>query len=148
MRFSDAPILYSPIEPSHEIIVLFVLRKLILQSHMRSYPMGLDVWCLVRPYVYFHTSYVRTAKALARLRACAGSPVSSLVANVISTIISWAGSIRVDCNSTVIHRQSLVRQTCGSALLCHPEEEFVKVCKHKTWPHKQTASTAATSLFC
>ena len=28
-------------------MVLFVLRKLILQSRMRSYPMGLDVWFLV-----------------------------------------------------------------------------------------------------
>ena len=30
--------------------------------------------------------------ALARLRGCAGSPEPSLVAFVISTIISWAGS--------------------------------------------------------
>ena len=35
---------------------------------------------------------VRTAKALVRLRGCAGSPEPSLVAYVISTIISWAGS--------------------------------------------------------
>ena len=33
-----------------------------------------------------------TAKALARLRGYAGSPEPSLVAYVISTIISWAGS--------------------------------------------------------
>ena len=30
-------------EPSHEIMVLFVLRKLILQTCMRSHPVGLDV---------------------------------------------------------------------------------------------------------
>ena len=30
-------------EPSHEIMVHFVLRKLILQTHMRSHPVGLDV---------------------------------------------------------------------------------------------------------
>ena len=30
-------------EPCHEIMVLFVLRKLILQAHMCSHPMGLDV---------------------------------------------------------------------------------------------------------
>ena len=35
---------------------------------------------------------VRTAKALARLRRCAGSPEPSLVAYVISIIISWADS--------------------------------------------------------
>ena len=35
--------LNSLIEPSHEIMALFVLRKLILQMHMRSHPVGLDV---------------------------------------------------------------------------------------------------------
>ena len=39
-------------------------------------------------FVYFHSSCVRTAKAL----ASAGSPEPSLVAYVISTIISSAGS--------------------------------------------------------
>ena len=43
-------------------------------------------------WVSFHTSCVQTAKALARLRKCAGSPEPSLVAYVKSTIISWAGS--------------------------------------------------------
>ena len=79
-------------EPSHEIMVLFVLRKLILQTRMRSHPVGLDVWYLVWHFFYFHTSHVRTAKALARLRGCAGSPEPSLVAYVISTIISRAAS--------------------------------------------------------
>ena len=59
---------------------------------MRSHPMELDVWFLVGPFVYFHTSCVRTAKALVRLRGYAGSREPSLVAYVISTIISWAGS--------------------------------------------------------
>ena len=74
------------ISPAHEIMALFVLRKLILRKCMHSHPMGLDVWFLVRPVVYFHTLYVQTAKALARLRRCAGSPENSLVAYVISTI--------------------------------------------------------------
>ena len=52
-------------EPCQEIMVRFVLRKLILQTHM-----GLDIWLLVGPFVFFHTSCVRTAKALARLRGC------------------------------------------------------------------------------
>ena len=30
---------------------------------MRSHPMGLDVWFLVGPFVFFHTSCVQTAKA-------------------------------------------------------------------------------------
>ena len=79
-------------EPSHEIIVGFVLHKLLLQTHMRSHPMGLDVWFLVGPFVYSHISCVRTARALVRLSGCAGSPEPSLVAYVISTITSWAGS--------------------------------------------------------
>ena len=37
----DTP--FSPFEPAHEIMVLFVLRKLILQTRMHSYPVGLDV---------------------------------------------------------------------------------------------------------
>ena len=81
------------LEPSHEIMALFVLRKLILQMRMRNHPVGLDAWFLVGPFVYFHTSCVQTAKALARLRGCAGTPDPLLVAYVISTIISWAGSL-------------------------------------------------------
>ena len=86
-------LLYALIEPALEIMALFVLPKLILQMCMRKHPVWLDVWFFVGPFVYFHTSYVRTAKALARLCGCAGSPEPSLVAYVISTIISWAGSV-------------------------------------------------------
>ena len=66
-------------------------RKFILQTRMRIHPVGVNVWFLVGPFIYFHTLCVRTAKALARLRGCAGSPDPSQVAYVISTIISWAG---------------------------------------------------------
>ena len=66
----------------------------ILQTHMCSHPVGLDVWFLVGPLAYFHTLCVRTAMALVRLRGCAGSPEPSLVAYVISTIISRAGSFK------------------------------------------------------
>ena len=62
---------------------------------MHSHPVRLDVWLLVAPFVYFHTSSVRTAKALVGLRGYAGSPEPSLVTYVISTIISWAGSFYV-----------------------------------------------------
>ena len=71
-------------DPAHEIIVLFALRKLILQTQMRSHPVGLDVLFLVGPFVYFHTLCVGTAKALVRLRSRTGSPEHSLVAYVIS----------------------------------------------------------------
>ena len=63
-----------------------------LQTRMRSHLLGLVVWFLVGSFVYFHTSCVQTAKALARLRRCVGLPEPLLVAYVISTIISWAGS--------------------------------------------------------
>ena len=56
----------------------------------------------VGPFIYFHISCVRTANVLARLRGCAGSPKPSLVANVISTIISCAGS---NISKNVSHRQ-------------------------------------------
>ena len=82
------------LEPAHEIMVLFILRKLILQTCMCIHPVGLDVWFFVGPFVYFHTSSVRTVKALVRLRGCAGSPERSLVAYVINMIISWAGSFQ------------------------------------------------------
>ena len=85
------PVIYV-YEPCHEIIVLFVLRKLILLTCMRRYPVGLDVWYLVGPLVYFLTSCVWTGKIMERLCGCAGSFEPLLVAYVISTIISWAGS--------------------------------------------------------
>ena len=62
-------------------MLLFILGKLILQTHMCSHPVGLDVWFLVGPFVYFHTLCVWTAKALARQHKCAGSPESSVVAH-------------------------------------------------------------------
>ena len=68
-------------EPCHEIMVLFVLHKLILQMCMRSHPVGLDAWFLVGPFVYFHTSSVRTAKV-----AYNWAPSSEFVS---SSIPSW-----------------------------------------------------------
>ena len=79
----------SEFEPSHEIMVLLNLRKVILQTRAcAAIQWGLDVWFCVGSFVYFHTLCVRTATALARLRECADSPEPSLVAYVISTIIS------------------------------------------------------------
>ena len=52
-------------EQTREIMALIALRKLNLQTHMRSNPLWLHVWFLVRPFVYFPTWCVRTANALA-----------------------------------------------------------------------------------
>ena len=121
-RYRDALKIIIIIEPTHEILALFVLRKLILQTRMRSHPVELDVWFLVGPFVYFHTTCEQTAKALARLRGCAGSPEPSLVAYVISTIISWAGSYVVyDNESTCINNCCYTHwQKLGTLLNCIP----------------------------
>ena len=74
---------YHTYEPAQEIMALFVLHKLILQTRMRKHPMGLNVWILVGPFVYFHTPRVRTAKALARLHKC------DMYHNLMSWLISW-----------------------------------------------------------
>ena len=66
-------------------MVIFVLRKLILQT----------CWFLVGPFVYFHTSCVRTAKALARLRGCAGSHEPSLVAYELAQLISPGSATKI-----------------------------------------------------
>ena len=91
-------------EPCHKNMVFFVLRKLILQTHMRTHPVGLDVRFLVGPFVYFHTSCVRAAKALARLRGSAGSPEPSLVAYVIyHKLMSWLICQDIDCGQEIFY---------------------------------------------
>ena len=66
-----------------------VLRKRIAHAQPSSEARCLNFSWTLR---LFHTSCVQTAKALARLWICAGSPGHSLVAYMISTIISGAGS--------------------------------------------------------
>ena len=75
-------------QPTHKIMALNALRKLSLQTRMRSNPLPLHVWLLVRLFVYFDTLCVRTAMALVSLRGCAVSPEPLLFAYAISTI-SW-----------------------------------------------------------
>ena len=60
------------------------------------------------PFVYFHTSCARTAKALARLRECANSHEPSLVAYVI-----WAGSFLFVTRNRVLHQTSSLGETGG-----------------------------------
>ena len=84
-------------ELAHEIMVHFVLRKLILQTRKHSHPVVLDfVWFLVGPFFYFHTLWR------------AGLPEPSLVAYVISTIISWAGSMASAKRTLVISRHPML----------------------------------------
>ena len=109
------------------LLIYLSLPKLVLQMCMPSHPVGLDVWFLVRPFVYFHALCVRTAKALARLRGCAGSPEPSLVAHVISTIISWAGSIAPRQRQTIHYIHTIyVFHTC-----CTYSEDHLKRVKEQ-----------------
>ena len=54
--------------PIHEIMALFVLRKLILQTHMCSHPVRLDVSILVGPFVYFMCANSEGSGETARMR--------------------------------------------------------------------------------
>ena len=66
-------------EPAHEIMVLFVLRKLIIQTRMRSQLVGLDVWFWSDPTSasILHCSNSECSGETARMHE------SSLVAYVI-----------------------------------------------------------------
>ena len=115
-------------------MVLFVIRKLILQTRMRSHPVWLDVWYLVWPFFYFHTSCVRTTKALARLRGCAGSPEPSLVAYVISTIISsWLKysyshhKIKNSSNNIQILQCIYICQDANDLLISHSNKKKIHI---------------------
>ena len=61
-------------EPSQEIMALFVLRKLILQTHMRSHPVGLDVGFFGRTLLllpYFMCVNSESSGETARMRRLA-----------------------------------------------------------------------------
>ena len=102
-------------------MALFVLRTLILQTRMHSHPVGLNVWFFVGPFVYFHTSYVRKANALARLSGRRGSPEPSLVAYVMSTISHELAYLvsRVGCGSR-LNRLLIIANTLDLFLLNQP----------------------------
>ena len=68
-------------------------------------------------FIYFHTSCVRTAKALGRLRGCAGSPEPLLVAHVINTIISWAGFLLLLTSISVLCYLFALRLSAFGGLL-------------------------------
>ena len=106
-------------------MALFVLHKP-NSTRMCSHPM------VVGPFVYFHTSCVWTDKALARLRRWAGSPEPSLVAYVISTVISWAVSFHVEtqlCWMSVKPKIFMVLM-----LLCLMQQNFIEnIFKNSGW---------------
>ena len=75
-------------EPIHEIMALIALRKLNLQTRMRSNPLELHVWFFVRPFVYFHTLCVRTAKLWQNCASGSGETVQM-------RSLAWAFVVRL-----------------------------------------------------
>ena len=64
-------------------------------SNARTQPLraeGPEIWPFVWGFFYFLMLHEWTTKALARLLGCAGSPESTLVAYMINTLFTWAGS--------------------------------------------------------
>ena len=108
---------------------------------MCSHPVRIDVCFLVWSFVYFHNSCVRTAKALARLHGCAGLPEPLLLAYVISTKISWAGSFTgVHKRYTVAAKQTDLGKSrsqnsvssqcaCGKSSIARKPEDHPKIFK-------------------
>ena len=86
----------------------FLLRKLILHRRMRSHPLGLDVWFLVGPFVYFHTLWVRTAKALARLAWAFAGCLCDKYHNLMSWLIWCLGqNVEFDSIGSIAFSSSL-----------------------------------------
>ena len=76
---------------------MFILREIILLNGLRKlYPMELCIKIFVQTFVYFHTMYVRAAKALVVMCRYTRSFEFSLLANVISTKISRADPFMYD----------------------------------------------------
>ena len=69
-------------------MALLILCKLILQTYMRGHPEGLDIWFLVRPFAYFHTSCVGTAMTLIKLRRLAWAFAGRLY-DKYHNLMSW-----------------------------------------------------------
>ena len=104
-----------PFEPAHEIMALFVLRKLILQTHMRSHPVGLDVWFLVRTLRllrYFMRANSKGSGETARMRRLAWAFAGHLCDkyhNLMSWLICFFGQ---DVEFVCIHSWSLPFYLC------------------------------------
>ena len=91
--------------PALEIIELFVLRILILQTRMRSHPVGLDVWFFGRTLRLLPC--VRTVKALARLRRLAQVFAGRLCDNYHNLMswlnFKWDGGLLVKSEKRCVH---------------------------------------------
>ena len=79
-------------EPAHENMALFNLRKLILQTRMCNHPVEVDAQVFVGPFIYFHSSCVRTAKEgsgeTAQMRRLASASAGRLC-DKYHNLMSW-----------------------------------------------------------
>ena len=91
-------------EPSHEIMMLFVLLKLILQTPMQTFHL----------LPYFMCANSERSGETVRMRRLAEP---SLVAYAISTIIWWAGSFNVIISINFLRRMSVVIVSLNCAAL-------------------------------
>ena len=116
-------------EPAHQIMALFNLCRLIRQTRMRSHPVGLHIWFLVWSFVYFHTSYVRTAKALARLTWA----ITGCLFDKYHNLMSWLILFKLGHSKT--YKMGQVMRKC---VLCHMRttqiSTFVVRCLHSIMP--------------
>ena len=77
-------------EQSHEIMALFVLRKLILQTRMHSHPVELDVWVLsdLRPLPFFMCANSEGSGETAWLRSLAWA-FAGCLCDKYHNLMSW-----------------------------------------------------------
>ena len=83
------------IEPAHEILALFVLRKLILQTPMRSHPVGLNVWFFgrtLRLLPYFMCANSEGSGETARMRRL-GWAFAGRLCDKYYNLMSWLISL-------------------------------------------------------
>ena len=111
-----------------QVMLLFVLRKLSLQTRMRSRPVGLDVWSLVGHFVYFYTM-------------CANSVGSGESARMHRFAWDFAGRL---CDK--YHNLMSWPKCCPSGVFTHSVEKVTYCLNHaasadKKVPYKMLPTT-------
>ena len=84
-----------------EILALSVLpnyHKLILQTRMGSHPVGLEVWILVGPFVYFMNANSEGSGRTARMRRLAWAFAGGLC-DKYHKLMSWLFSLFISLSS-------------------------------------------------
>ena len=86
---------------------------------------GPDVWFLVGPFVYFHNSCVRIAKALARLRRCLCDKYHNLMSWLIYCGYSLESTHQGDSNEYPQHLYlRRTKENCSLTRICFLREKW------------------------